>query len=345
MPLCGTTLSDAQAEGFQASLSGVYGRQPEVDLSGAHIVIIGGGKMGEAILGGWIAAKTGPAAHLCAQNFCVANPGAERRRYLQETYGVTCVGDAREVEMADIVVLAVKPQVMMGVLKSIATLPAYRCTAVTDVCFAGSRAQSPLFISVAAGLSTKKLEDALMGVAGGVRAQDECAQVVDAQSATQTSRVRMVRTMPNTPLLAGCGVTAICGGAYVSDADVLLVRDLFSCLGSAHIVDEKDIDAIVALSGSGPAYVAAFIEALRNAGVSQGLESALAESLAIDTMRGTLTLMDVRAQDVQTTREAVCSPGGTTLAALHAMENAGFSASIDAGIKAACARSKELALC
>ena len=240
----------------------------------------------------------------------VANPGGERRSFLQERYGVACVDDARRIGPADLVLLAVKPQVMMGVLKGIAEEDAY----------AGGP-DGPLFVSIAAGLSTARLEAALPPGA------------------------RLVRTMPNTPLLVGAGVTAVTGGAHAAPDDVALVRDLFACLGTACVVDEADIDAVGALSGSGPAYVAAFVEALRDAGAALGLDAALAERLAFETVRGTIELMARTGQDAETTRVAVCSPGGSTLAALAAMEEAGFAPAIAAGLSAAVRRSKELGQC
>lgn len=275
-------------------------------LSDARIAIVGGGKMGEAVLGGWIAAKTGPAASLCAQNFVVANPGDARRAYLQETYGVSCVASASEISHADLVVLAVKPQVMKAALASLSR---------------GCAADCALFVSVAAGLSTGTLES-LLPVGAHV-----------------------VRTMPNTPLLVGCGATAVAGGAYATEREIELVRDLFDCLGMACVVDEEHIDAIGAISGSGPAYVAALIEALAAAGARFGLDASLAERLATQTVRGTAELMVRKSQDAETTRIAVCSPGGTTLAALAAMDKAGFASSLDAGVEAAIRRSKELAEC
>ncbi|MEG1826343.1 MAG: pyrroline-5-carboxylate reductase [Gordonibacter sp.] len=275
-----------------------------------RIALIGGGKMGEAIMGGWIAASEHPADRLTAANFTVANPGEERRVYLQGRYGVACVADARAIEGADVVVLAVKPQVMMGVLEQIAEVPAY----------VGGK-DGPLFVSIAAGLCTERLEGALPAGA------------------------RLVRTMPNTPLLVGAGATTVAGGAQADEADVALVRDLFACLGAAYVIDEDDMDATGAVSGSGPAYVAALIEALRDGGAAQGLEAGLAEALAQQTVYGTALLMRETGQDAQTTRVAVCSPGGSTLAALAAMEEAGFARSLDAGVAAAVCRSKELGQC
>ena len=275
-----------------------------------RIALVGGGKMGEAIMGGWIASHAVPADQLGAANFTVANPGEERRNYLKDRYGVSCVANAREIDGADIVVLAVKPQVMMGVLEEIAALPAYE-----------GGDGGPLFVSIAAGLSTQRLEEALPDGA------------------------RLVRTMPNTPLLVGAGATTVTAGTHASDDDVALVCNLFACLGKAYVVDEDAMDATGAVSGSGPAYVAALIEALRDGGVVQGLDAGLAEALAQQTVYGTALLMQETGQDAQATRVAVCSPGGSTLAALAAMDETGFARSIDAGVAAAVRRSKELGQC
>lgn len=281
-----------------------------VDLKEARIALIGGGKMGEAILGGWISSAVAPADALTPDQFVVADPGAERRDYLVERYHVRCVADATQIKQADIVVLAVKPQVMSSVLETISDEPAFSLGE-----------QGPLFVSIAAGLSTARLESELPAGA------------------------HVVRVMPNTPLLVGCGATTVTAGSSASESELALVCDLFACLGSAHIVEERDMDAAGAVSGSGPAYVAAFIEALRDAGASQGLDRELSEQLAFDTLRGTVELMARTGQSAETTRIAVCSPGGTTLAALGAMEEAGFARAIDAGVAAAVRRSKELGAC
>ncbi len=277
----------------------------------SRIAVIGGGKMGEAIMGGWIAGSSAPADAFDASVFVVADPGQERRDYLAERYRVACVADASAVEGGvDLVLLAVKPQVMMDVLEGIASQPS----------FAGG-AEGPLFVSIAAGLSTERLEAALPPGA------------------------RLVRVMPNTPLLVGAGATTVAAGSQASSADVELVHGLFACLGEAYVVDEDAMDAAGAVSGSGPAYVAAMIEALRDAGARQGLDPQLAEALALQTVYGTASLMKETGQDPATTRVAVCSPGGTTLAALAAMDEAGFSHVFDAGVDAAVRRSKELSAC
>ena len=277
---------------------------------GAHksFAIVGGGKMGEAILSGWLASDAAPADAIAPADVVVVEPGAERRAYLAQAHGVACVADVADVAAADVVVLAVKPQVMMGVLSSIASLPAFQ---------GGPR--GPLFVSIAAGLPTERLAAGL------------------------PQGAPLVRVMPNMPLMVGAGASGVCGGACASADQVRYVADLFGCLGRAVVVDEADMDAVCAVSGSGPAYVAALVEAMRDAGAAQGLDPQLAEVLALQTVLGTARLIDETALTPQTAREAICSPGGTTLAALDAMGQAGFAPSIDAGIAAAVRRSKELA--
>ncbi len=278
----------------------------------SRILVVGGGKMGQAIFSGWIDSQVEPAVALSAENFVVVEPLDERRKELNDSYGVSCIADICDLDTTmpfDIVLLSVKPQVMMDLLKTIRdnnllTSP-----------------QAPLFISIAAGLKTDRLLEAL------------------------GSDARLVRVMPNTPLLVGEGATAVCASATSTQSDVELVRDLFATLGSAHIVDEADMDVICALSGSGPAYVAAMIEALRDASVSFGLDGELAESLALDTVYGTCALMRRTGQSPETTRLSVCSPGGTTLAALEAMNKAGFTEVFEQGVRAAVERSKELSQC
>lgn len=268
-----------------------------------RIAIIGGGKMGEAIMGGWIAASEGPAAPLAAANFIVANPGAARRDYLTATYGVACVADASQIDEADLVVLAVKPQKMAEVLPVVAARPF---------------AAHAFFLSVAAGWTCARIEDFL------------------------PQGAHLCRLMPNTPLLVGCGATAVCAGSQTSADECACVRDLFACLGRAWIVDESQIDAVCAISGSGPAYVARLIEALSSGAAQMGLDAGFAEELAVQTVLGTAQLMDERHQSAEQTRIDVSSPGGTTLAALDAMDRAGFTASVQQGVRAAVRRAEEL---
>ena len=275
-----------------------------------NIAVIGGGKMGEAILSGWIGSSQPPADGITSDDVIVAEPGEERRAYLSKAHGVTCVADASGIQRADIVVLAVKPQVMFDVLRVVSEAPAFQ-----------GGADGPLFISIAAGLPTARIEEALPAGA------------------------RLVRVMPNMPLSICAGASGVCGGACAERTSVDLVSSLFGCLGRAVVVDESEMDVVCALSGSGPAYVAAMVEALRDAAVRHGLEADLAETLALQTVLGTARLMDESELTIAETRESICSPGGTTIAALDAMYAAGFDDVFAAGVDAAVVRSKELAQC
>lgn len=279
-------------------------------IRATSIAIIGGGKMGGAILAGWIGSQEGAAASIGPEAIVVVNPGEVRRNQLASEYQVTCVADVSELPLCNLVVLAVKPQVMFDMLASLKDNPAY----------AGSLSDT-LFVSIAAGLGTDRLQAAL------------------------PEGARLVRVMPNTPLLVGQGAAAVCASASSTDEDVAYVADLFGCMGTAVVVDEADIDAVCALSGSGPAYVAWLVECMRDAAVRQGLEAALAEKLALQTVLGTAQLIAETGVTPESCREAVCSPGGTTLAALDAMQATGFAESVDAGVAAAVRRSKELAQC
>jgi len=153
----------------------------------------------------------------------------------------------------------------------------------------------------------------------------------------------IVRTMPNTPGQIGAGVTAFTSLRALSEKDNLIVENTLSSLGNYHEVDEVDLDAVTALSGSGPAYVFEFAAALREAGVSCGLDKDLAESLAIDTLLGAAMLLAESDHTPEELRTAVTSPGGTTAAALAVFEQANFRKLVETALLAAKARSLELA--
>ena len=276
-----------------------------------NVLVVGGGKMGEAILAGWIASVEPPADRIDSSSVRVVEPSGDRRAFLEEKYGVTCFESVVDAPGADVVVLAVKPQVMMGMLEDLRKNDG----------LGADGAKAPLFVSIAAGLTTQKLEAAL------------------------PAGVALVRVMPNMPLSIGAGASGVCGGSAASAEQADYVAQLFGCLGRAVVVDESQMDAVCALSGSGPAYVAAMIESLRDAAVAEGLDYELAEALALQTVLGTAQLIATTDISVAAAREAVCSPGGTTLAALDAMNAAGFDDVFRAGVAAAVRRSKELAQC
>lgn len=265
----------------------------------APLVIVGAGKMGTAVLRGLLASG------FDAASVTLVNPGAERCAELSARHGVAAVERLAGAPEAKTVILAVKPQVMRGVLEECAALP---------------WAAGALFVTVAAGLPTSLYEEILPAGA------------------------RVVRTMPNTALvLEGHGVIALCRGASASADDLEAVRAAFAAFAQALVVEERHMDVVGAISGSGPAYAARLVESLAAAGEAQGLERGLAESLAAWTLMGAGALMARAGQSAERTRLDVCSPNGTTLAALAAMADAGFERSVEAGVEAAVRRSKELA--
>ena len=152
----------------------------------------------------------------------------------------------------------------------------------------------------------------------------------------------IVRTMPNTPARIGAGITAFCARDTLEPGDQRQVDDLLSAMGASVAVTEKDMDAVTAVSGSGPAYVFEFVAALRNAGCEAGLDRDVAYSLALETVLGSVRLLARLEEDPETLRDEVASPNGTTVAALDQLEKAGFREIINKAVLAAKNRSIEL---
>jgi len=272
-----------------------------VSLGRVHIegelAIIGGGRMGEAIAGGLIAAGT-----FTPGDIVVAEPDPARREELAAAHGVRCVADAPQAASgADIVLLAVKPQVIDEVLASIAGVLG-----------------DGLVVSIAAGVTCARLESHL------------------------PAGTAVVRVMPNTPALVREGMSVVSGGSEATAEQVDLVRELFSALGKVIVLEERYQDVATAISGSGPAYVALVVDALARAGVRHGLSRQVAEDLALQTVAGTAALIDRTGQHPEQVIDAVASPGGTTIAAIEALEAGGLRAAFAAAVSAAVARAKEL---
>jgi pyrroline-5-carboxylate reductase len=148
--------------------------------------------------------------------------------------------------------------------------------------------------------------------------------------------------MPNTPALVGAGATGIAGGAHATQEDLVLAATLFESVGLCVQVPESELDAVTGLSGSGPAYVFALIEALRDAGVAEGLSAEVSLRLASQTVFGAAKLLLDEGEPPETLRERVTSPGGTTRAGLDALAEASFGDVIAGAVRAATRRSNEL---
>ncbi len=236
---------------------------------------------------------------------CVAEISLKRRDELTAKFPhVRVVGNAAEAaEWGEMIILAVKPQQAEGALDLI------------------ERVVTPqkLVVSIMAGIPTAKIEANLL------------------------PGCRVIRAMPNTPALIGAGATAVCSGRKATADDLDLARQIFALIGTAVSVDEKLMDAVTGLSGSGPAYVFTFIEALSDAGVKNGIPRDVATQLAAQTVLGASRMVVETGEHPCLLKEKVTSPGGTTIAALHALENGSFRGVIMNAVEAASLKSKELA--
>lgn len=261
------------------------------------IGFIGAGNMARA-MGGGIAAG-GAGVRLLA-----TDPDAQATaRFAAETGGASAASLDEVVAASDVLVLAVKPQVLGGVLDRLQ----------------GKVRAEQIVVSIAAGFT-------LAGLARKLGATS-----------------RLVRAMPNTPALVREGVTVLVGGGGATAADVEVVRTLFTSVGDAVVVGEEALlDAVTAVSGSGPGFVFAFAEAWLRAAESAGLAPELAERLVKQTLFGAATLWRTSGDPPGRLRAMVTSPGGTTLAGLEALEARGFARAVAAAIDAATRRSKEL---
>lgn len=179
--------------------------------------------------------------------------------------------------------------------------------------------ENTLVISIAAGITTEGIKKAL------------------------GARPRIVRVMPNTPALIGCGAAGFCGGAMATDEDMETAAKIFSAVGVAGRVEEDQMDAVTAVSGSGPAYVFLLIEAMEQAAAELGLEKALAHDLVLSTVEGAAELCRQSGVSAAELRERVTSKGGTTAAALDVLAKNGVRESIVEAMNAAAARADELA--
>ena len=157
-----------------------------------------------------------------------------------------------------------------------------------------------------------------------------------------TGSERIIRVMPNTPSLVGRGVSVVCRTPAVPAADAARVLELLAAVGHVHEVDESLMDAVTGLSGSGPGFIARFVEALAAGGVEAGLPEPLALALAVETLAGTGAILEVTGEHPAEIRARVTSPGGTTLAGLGVLEERGATAAIQAAVVAAANRAREL---
>jgi pyrroline-5-carboxylate reductase len=271
---------------------------------------IGAGNMGEAMINGLIKSALCEPGQIWASDVRVA-----RLRQLKDTYQIHVTEDNIAVfEQADVVVLAVKPQHMDAVLDHLSrTFP----RTIKGV---------KLIISIAAGFPIARIERHLY------RDLDESSKGL----------LPIVRVMPNTPALVLAGMAAMSGNPYAGALDLNQARDLLAAVGRVIEFEEKDLDAVTALSGSGPAYVFYIIEALVEAGAGLGLRPSHALELTLETIKGSVKLLEETGEAPASLRKKVTSKGGTTEAALNVLDRHGVKGHLMDAIRAAAQRSKAL---
>jgi pyrroline-5-carboxylate reductase len=264
-----------------------------------RIGFIGAGRMATALARGFVEARA-----VAADAISASDPSAAARdAFTSQTGGIPAGDDnATVVRGSDVVILAVKPQMMDGVLVGLRdALPS-----------------AALVVSIAAGITLERLAAGL------------------------PSRQRIVRVMPNTPCLIGRGASCFSLGAEATRSDADIVSTLLAAVGCAYEVPESQLDAVTGLSGSGPAFVYSMIEALTEGGVAAGLPLELAAKLAVKTAAGAAEMLLQTGETPAVLRDRVTSPGGTTLAGLAVLQERRFHEALVAAVDAATRRSAEL---
>lgn len=268
-------------------------------MLGKTIALIGAGRMGGALLHGLL-----EHAVVSREEIIVSDPDTGRLAELETRYGIgTAVDNAEAARRTEIVVLAVKPQQMDGVIADIAPV-------------IGS---DKLVISIAAGVPAERIERSF------------------------EPAPRVVRVMPNTPALVGKGMSAVSAGGGATADDIELSLKLFSAVGDAVVLPGELIDAVTAVSGSGPAYFYLLTEALAEAGIRAGLDPGVSAHLAKQTLVGAAAMVELGEQEPAELRAMVTSPGGTTMAALEVFERLDFRGMVTEAVIAARRRAEELA--
>ncbi|MEZ7859312.1 MAG: pyrroline-5-carboxylate reductase [Parasphingorhabdus sp.] len=266
----------------------------------SSIAFIGGGNMASCIIGGMIANG------FSAQDIIVSEPGEQSRLRLEDTYGLTTLTDNQAAaKQADLIVLAVKPQIMRSVAIDLA--PALGANSVV--------------VSIAAGIPLRALQTWL----GAYTA--------------------IVRAMPNTPAMLLEGATGLFANQHVDPTKRDLVTTIFQAIGYACWVEtEAQIDAVIAVSGSGPAYFFRIIEIMQKVGQELGLPEQIARELSLQTALGSARMATESGTGAGQLREQVTSPGGTTQAALNTFEQLGLEATFREAMRSALNRAEEMAI-
>ena len=272
-----------------------------------HLAFIGGGNMAQALIIG-LKSQHDLNQQVAMQNITVIELDVNKRAGLEQQLGVNATDDLQQVETCDVIVLAIKPQQLPNLAKTLAPL-----------------LNKQLIISIAAGIRLADLSRWL-GNDG-------------------TNYGTIVRAMPNTPAQIQAGITGLYAMPKVSTAQIAQADLILSAAGSTLWLDsEEKLDAITAISGSGPAYVFYFIEALQAAAIELGLSEAQAKQLSIATFKGASLLADASTTPIATLREQVTSKGGTTEQGLLSLQDSKVKQAIILAAQKACMRAKSLGI-
>jgi pyrroline-5-carboxylate reductase len=267
-------------------------------MKSQRIGMLGAGNMASALIRGLLASKS-----VTADQIVASDVRADHLKELETEYGIKTFSDNRRLAAAsNLVVLAVKPQVVDRVLDQMAD----------------AFAPDTLLVSIAAGVPIRSLEARL------------------------PEHVRIVRAMPNTAAIALAGATGIAPGSRATQEDIDVCQSLFAAIGRSVVLDESLIDAVTGLSGSGPAYVMVIIEALADGGVKVGLHRDTALLLAAQTVYGSAKLLLETGEHPGRLKDMVTSPGGTAIAGLHTLESGGLRRTLIDAVDTATKRAIEL---
>jgi pyrroline-5-carboxylate reductase len=267
-------------------------------LSDKRIAVVGAGHMGTALIGGMLRAKlTTP------KNITAARRNEEALAALKKDWGISTTTDNKKAAAgADIVILAVKPQVSPQVLTELA--PVIK--------------PEQIIVSLMAGITTKTISQKL---------GQPCP---------------VVRAMPNTPCLVDAGATAVASGAHAGAGDLALAERIFSSVGKVVVLPETAMDAVTGLSGTGPVYIFMVIEAMIDGGVKMGIPRDVATKLATQTVLGAAKLVIETGKHPAILKDEVTTPGGTAINAIHMLETKGLRSVLIDAIVTATQRSQEL---
>ncbi|RLB83398.1 MAG: pyrroline-5-carboxylate reductase [Deltaproteobacteria bacterium] len=275
------------------------------------IGFIGAGNMGQAIIGALIKSECSVPSDLF-----VCDVLKKQTDILKETYGITILPDnGAVIDACDVIIFAVKPQSVDQVLSEL------KATAIFK-----KASGKKIFISIAAGTPIKKFE----------------ATIYNGLENDKKNQMPILRVMPNTPALVLSGMSGLCANSFATAEDVQIAKTILSAMGKVIECPESDMDAVTAVSGSGPAYCFYLVEAMIEAAVTLGISPEKAAEMTAATLKGSMILLEHQAITAKELRRKVTSPGGTTEAAIKVLDDNSVKQTIIQAVTAAAQRSKEL---